>query len=90
MKGPSVEVQSLLPSSDFNFSVVDITDDLNSPENSLEDKGFIMKMVSYISINIRKILNFVLFGVTKKSYFWHCRNIKPQGETGKRKPGSTS
>lgn len=44
--------QSLLPSSEFNFSVVDTTDDLNSLENSLEDKDFKMKMVSFIYIKI--------------------------------------
>lgn len=66
-KGHSVEAQSLLPSSDFNFSVVDTTDDLNSLENSLEDKDFKMKMVSYIYINIRKILNLIVFCVIKES-----------------------
>lgn len=36
-KGHSVQAQSLLPSSDFNFSVVDTTNDLNFLESSLED-----------------------------------------------------
>lgn len=65
-KGNSVEAQSLLPSSDFNFSVVDTTDDLNSLEYSLEDKDFKMKMVSYTYINIRKILNLIVFCVIKE------------------------
>lgn len=62
-KGHSVQAQSLLPSSDFNFSVVDTTNDLNFLESSLEDKDFKMKMVNYIYINIRKLLNFSLFCV---------------------------
>lgn len=62
-KGHSVQAQSLLPSSDFNFSVVDTTNDLNFLESSLEDKDFKMKMVNYIYINIRKLLNFILFCV---------------------------
>lgn len=62
-KGHSVQAQSLLPSSDFNSSVVDTTNDLNFLESSLEDKDFKMKMVNYIYINIRKILNLILFCV---------------------------
>lgn len=62
-KGHSVQAQSLLPSSDFNSSVVDTTNDLNFLESSLEDKDFKMKMLNYIYINIRKILNLILFCV---------------------------
>lgn len=62
-KGHSVQAQSLLPSSDFNSSVVDTTNDLNFLESSLEYKDFKMKMVNYIYINIRKILNLILFCV---------------------------
>lgn len=46
---------------------VDTTDALNSLENSLEDKDFKMKMVSFIYINIRKILSLIVFCVVKES-----------------------
>lgn len=39
------EAHSQLPGSEFNFSVVDTIDDLNSVERSLEDKDFRTKMV---------------------------------------------
>lgn len=39
------EAHSQLPGSEFNFSVVDTIDDLNSFERSLEDKDFRTKMV---------------------------------------------
>lgn len=52
------EAHSQLPGSEFNFSVVDTIDDLNSVERSLEDKDFRTKMVCLW------IKYFIL-------YFWH-------------------
>jgi hypothetical protein len=39
------EAHSQLLSTEFNFSVVDTTEDLNSAERSLEDKDFRAKLV---------------------------------------------
>lgn len=40
-----METHAQLPGSEFDFSVVDTLEDLNSLEKSLEEKDFRMKMV---------------------------------------------
>lgn len=51
-------------------ATVDTTDALNSLENSLEDKDFKIKLASFININIRKILSFIVFCVIKEVLFF--------------------